>query len=441
MAAAGRTAAAGSAPGGSTPLSAQYAAAAHALARVLAGESLNVAREAALGALGDPRARAGAQSFLYATLRAYGVAPALLRALLDRRVADGVLTALLHIALVDLRANVPHAHTLVDQSVRAAEALGRTPAKGLVNAVLRNYLRHRDALERGLARDPQARWQHPAWWIDQVRQAYPGAWQRVLEAGNGPPPFCIRVNARMSSVHDYAERLTGTGLASRAAGPDALIVDPPVPVDRLPGFHQGACSVQDAGAQRAARLLGLAAGQRVLDACAAPGGKSAHILECAEVQLTALEVDAGRAARIEENLARLRLGAQVIVGDAKDPAGWWDGRPFERILVDVPCTASGVARRHPDVKWLRRKSDIGQFARTQQDILRGLWPLLARSGKLLYVTCSVFPQENQGVVETLVAALPDARHIPLPELPDGQLLPDPEHDGFYYALIEKRDAA
>jgi 16S rRNA (cytosine967-C5)-methyltransferase len=361
-----------------------------------------------------------------------------LQALLKRPVTDNVLNALLYVALVDIRANLAHAHTLVDQAVHAAAVLGRTAAKGLVNAVLRNYLRHRTPLEEGLAADPQAHWQHPRWWIERVRAAYPDAWREVLTAANAAPPFCLRVNIRLGTVDGYAGRLAEAGLAARPAGADGLIVHPAVPVDRLPGFHEGLCSVQDAGAQRAARLLDVSSGQRVLDACAAPGGKATHLAELADVDLLALDVDTARAARIEEILARLRLRARVAVGDARDPAGWWDGRPFDRILADVPCSASGIARRHPDVKWLRRNADITQFVRVQHDLVRALWPLLAPGGKFLYATCSVFPEENQGIREMMVASFPDAMHIRLPDLPDGQLLPAADHDGFYYALFEKK---
>jgi len=316
--------------------------------------------------------------------------------------------------------------------------LGRTPARGLVNAVLRSYLRRREALEQALDVDLQARWQHPRWWISLARAAYPHDWQDALRAANAPPPLCLRVNRRAGTVAGYAELLAAAGFASRPAGAAGLLVEPAVPVDRLPGFHQGLCSVQDAGAQRAAVLLDATDGQRVLDACAAPGSKAAHVLELADVDLLALDVDVQRLGRIEENLARLRLRARVRAGDAAAPQGWWDGRLFDRIVADVPCSASGVARRHPDVKWLRRKSDVARFARMQQAIVRGLWPLLAPGGKFLYATCSVFPEENEGVVQALVAAFADTLRVNVLDPPRGQLLPAADHDGFFYALLEKK---
>jgi 16S rRNA (cytosine967-C5)-methyltransferase len=234
-------------------------------------------------------------------------------------------------------------------------------------------------------------------------------------------------------------QLTQRDLSSRLVAPDALQLDKPVPVDRLPGFFDGMVSIQDAGAQYAARLLDIHDGMRVLDACAAPGGKTAHILELADAEMVAVDKDAGRLQRVAENLQRLQLAAQLVVGDAAEPAVWWDGKPFDRILADVPCSASGVVRRHPDIKWLRRSTDMAGFAAQQLDILRALWRLLAQDGKLLYATCSVFHQENEQVVASFLAQQPDARRLPaaLPDNLQGQLLPDNQHDGFFYALLQK----
>jgi 16S rRNA (cytosine967-C5)-methyltransferase len=207
-----------------------------------------------------------------------------------------------------------------------------------------------------------------------------------------------------------------------------------VSVDKLPGFFEGLVSVQDAGAQYAARLLDVHNGMRVLDACAAPGGKAAHILELADVELVALDKDEKRLLRVFENFQRLGLTGTLLAGDAANPAGWWDGKPFERILADVPCSATGVVRRHPDIKWLRRKKDIASFAAQQSEILQSLWVLLAQGGLLLYATCSVFKQENQDVIDGFMAKTPEARQV---SFPDGQLLPTDQHDGFFYALLQK----
>jgi 16S rRNA (cytosine967-C5)-methyltransferase len=250
--------------------------------------------------------------------------------------------------------------------------------------------------------------------------------------------MCLRVNRRRERVADYQARLAANGIMARQIDEDALLMERALPVERIPGFEEGAVSVQDAGAQRAARCLDLANGLRVLDACAAPGGKSAHILEFADVELTALDVDAARLARLERNLGRLSLRAHLARADCARLAEWWNGVAFDRILADVPCSASGVARRHPDLKWLRREQDLPAFAARQSAILDALWQVLAPDGKLLYVTCSVFPQENEEVVDAFVARTRHSRRAPLPDGAAEHWLPGAEHDGFYYALIEKQ---
>jgi len=271
-----------------------------------------------------------------------------------------------------------------------------------------------------------------------VRTTYRVGWQAILAAGNSHPPMCLRVNRRRSDVQAYQAELSRQGMSARACGADALLLERPVPIDRLPGFAVGHVSVQDLGAQRAAHLLELAPGQRVLDACAAPGGKSAHILELAEVALTALDIDAVRAARISPNLVRLGLRADVRVGDAVQSSQWWNGEPFDRILADVPCSASGIARRHPDIKWLRREQDLPAFATRQLAIITELWRLLAAGGKLLYATCSIFAEENERVVDSFIGVEPLARRLALRDGQPAQWPPSAEHDGFYYALIEKQ---
>jgi 16S rRNA (cytosine967-C5)-methyltransferase len=299
-------------------------------------------------------------------------------------------------------------------------------------------LRERERIEpRVLAREP-ARYRHPQWWIDRLRRAYPDAWTRILEAGNGHPPMTLRVNRRRVETTAYVARLAAAGIGARFLGREAVQLDAPRPVGEVPGFGDGEVSVQDAGAQLAAHLLDVEDGMRVLDACAAPGGKTAHILELARVELLALDNDAARTARIGANLARLGLAASVQTGDAAVPVQWWDGRPFDRILLDAPCTASGVVRRHPDIKWLRRDADVAAFARRQVALLAALWPLVAPGGKLLYATCSVFPEENNEPVARFAASRADAERIGLPEPGGGQLLPNGDHDGFFYALLRKR---
>ena len=411
--------------------------AARMVARVAGGRSLaeefsRVAEE------GLETPRAALLDLTHGTLRAYGRVQFIVRELSRRGQPERLVEALLWCSLYALESGRYADYTVVDQAVRACALLERWTAKGYVNGLLRSYLRERASFARRIGASEEAAYQHPQWWIDLARSAYPGEWQAVLAAGNSHPPMSLRVNTRRLSVPQYGARLAAAGIAARPLGGAALLLERAVPAERLPGFEQGDVSVQDAGAQRAARCLDLAQGQRVLDACAAPGGKAAHILESADVTLIALEADAARSVRIERNLERLGLAATIRTADCTRLDAWWDGAPFERILADVPCSASGVVRRHPDMKWLRRASDLPAFAARQAAILDALWHALAVDGKLLYVTCSLFPQENEQLVEAFVARAQGARRLPLPDAAPAQWLPGAEHDGFFYALIEKQ---
>jgi len=420
----------------SAELAPALAEAARTVAAVAAGRSLSDAMQRR-AEHADDSLRAAQADLCYSTLRAYGRVQAIVEALSRKGLPEPRLQALLWCALTALEGGRYAPYTVVDQAVRAAALLELWPARGYVNGLLRSYLREREPLERQLARDAQAQFQHPRWWIEAVQRSCPQDWRAVLAAGNTHPPMCLRVNRRRTSLEAYAARLAAAGIAARRVGDAALLLAKPLPVERLPGFAEGEVSVQDAGAQRAVPLLDLAPGQRVLDACAAPGGKSAHILESAEVALTALDADAARAARIDAGLERLGLAATVHAADCTVPAQWWDGKPFVRILADVPCSGSGVARRHPDSKWLRRAEDLPALARRQAAILEALWPVLAAGGKLLYVTCSMFAEENGAVVDGFCARTPDARRAALPGGAPAQLLPGPEHDGFFFALLVK----
>lgn len=411
-------------------------AAARAVAAVIGGRNL----DAALAALELPAAvRPAVMDLSYTTLRRYGRGDFLLARLMDRPPGDVELRGLLLAALCRLELRREETHTTVDQAVTAAATLARGKYKALVNGVLRNFLRRCDELTAAVAGDEAARWQHPAWWLVQLRGAYPEHWREIAEAGNGRAPMTLRINRRRTATADYCAMLAAADIGATALGDSAVKLDKPVPVDRLPGFAAGLVSVQDWGAQQAALLLDARAGMRVLDACAAPGGKSAHLLELADVELTALELDAARAGRIGENLDRLGLAAEVQVADCRELAAWWDGRRFDRILADVPCSASGVARRHPDIKWLRRPTDVARCAAMQGQILDALWQTLAPGGTMLYATCSLFPDENAGQVAAFVARHGDARRLTTHgEHNDWQLTPDADHDGFYYALLAKR---
>lgn len=409
---------------------------------VLDRHSLSAALDAMRRDTADPRRRAATQDLAYGVLRQYGRLNHILNALLARPLAPPGLAGPLLVALFELgRANAP-AYAVVDAAVREAGRMAPR-AKGLVNAVLRNYLRRRAALDAAAAADPTGRWNFPLWWIEHLQAAYPERWSELLDAANTPPPMSLRIQRRRIGAAAYRARLTSAGIPFLEHGEWALTLERPLAVENIPGFGEGEVSVQDLGAQQAAGLLAPQPGERVLDACAAPGGKSAHLLELADIELVALDVDGARLARVEAGLARLGLKATLGLADAGRPADWWDGRPFDRILLDAPCTASGVVRRHPDGKWLKRPEDITRLAAEQARLLDALWPLLAPGGTLLYATCSLFPEENGLQAESFLARHSDARRelvgafAGLDWVEEGQLLPTREHDGFFYARFVK----
>ena len=418
--------------------------AAQAVAAVKSGAALPQALARIFAANTAPaQARGAIQDISYRTMRHLGRAEALLAAMTSKAPEPALLHGLLCCALALISdpdvpaADAPYnAFTVVDQAVTAAASdLSIAHAKGMVNAVLRRFLREREALLQQVLRNPVAQWNYPAWWIDAIKSTYPGDWQAILAAGNALPPLTLRVNCRKITVADYMHSLSEQGVAATQVGPFALRLAQAVPVNRIPGFEQGQVSVQDAAAQLAAPLLDLQAGMRVLDACAAPGGKTGHILECADVDLLAQDSDSRRLPRIDENLQRLQLHAELKVGDA-GARDWWDGRAFDRILADVPCTASGIVRRHPDIRWLRRKADAGQLAKVAQGILDNLWSMLRPGGKLLFVTCSLWPQESEAQAAAF-AVRNQAIRLSAP----GQLLPTAntlyDRDGLFYALFQK----
>jgi 16S rRNA (cytosine967-C5)-methyltransferase len=418
------------------------------------GESLGAALPRELRALDDPRQRALAQELAFGTLRWYLRLDAVLRLLLRQalRRKDRDIHALLLVGLYQLLILEMSPHAAVNETAEAARACGKPWAVALLNGVLRNAQRRADELLAVVERDPVARWSHPDWWVAQLREDWPQQWRQVLQAGNQRPPMVLRVNRRRADVRGYLRKLQVAGVCARplACASSAVCLDSPLGVDQLPGFRDGLVSVQDAAAQQAVALLDLAAGQRVLDACAAPGGKTGHILEteAALAELIAIDADKRRLDMIRDNLSRLQLEARLIVADAGQPAHWWDGEPFDRILLDAPCSASGVVRRHPDIKLLRRRDDLGPLSRQQRSLLDALWPLLAPGGILLYVTCSVFRQENSEAVHAFMARHADAKELPL-DLPWGlaqpvgrQILPGEQGmDGFYFARLTKIAAA
>lgn len=472
------------APGHSLPLSQLLGRCANAVAAVRKGQSLNEA----LAATPAPE-RPGTQALAFTVMRRMGLAQALRHKLVPKAPHPWV-DALLISALALIDEGGYDEHTLVDQAVQACKKkpkIGQA-ASGLVNAVLRRFLRERTELIASLADDEVARHNHPGWWIRRLKKDWPEHWQDILAANQAQPPLTLRVNTRHGSVAAYRERLVAAGLlpadatsASRAPdaaeapvgtaptarhaptplGPEPIVLPRAVPVGQLPGFAEGDASVQDASAQWAAPLLlqaggtTLPAGARVLDACAAPGGKTAHLLELGDFDVTALDADPERLKRIADTLGRLGLKARTLAADASRPADWWDGQPFDAILLDAPCSASGIVRRHPDARWLRRDTDIAALAGIQDAILDALWPLLKPGGHLLYCTCSVFREEGQDRIDAFLQRTPGAQALPAP----GHILPvvecpktashrplgsplqgapaaDPG-DGFFHALLAK----
>ena len=413
--------------------------------QVLAGTNLTHALSAALSSAPKGVAsvlttqqRGALQDLSYGTLRFYGQLVRVLDQLLHKPVQDKQLRCLLLVALYQLQHTKAAPHTIVDHAVQVARQ-HNVAAGGLANAVLRNFLRAREKLLEVASANEEGRYSYPQWWIAAVQAQYGAASEAILMAGNRHPPMTLRVNCRRTSPTEYLALLARHGIQASPIGSDGVILGRSLPVSKLPGFFDGLASVQDAGAQCAAHLLDAKDGMRVLDACAAPGGKSAHLLELAQIDLLALDKNVQRLGLIDENLQRLQLHAHLISGDAAQPTDWWNGKPFHRILADVPCSASGVVRRHPDIKWLRRPGDINEFAQQQLAILRALWQLLERDGKLLYATCSIFERENQQVIDKFLAEHVDGRQLPLsaPNLSRGQISPDDQHDGFFYALLQK----
>jgi 16S rRNA (cytosine967-C5)-methyltransferase len=434
------------------PLWRQLHAVAALVLAVRAGQSTTTALAQTPSAL-----RPGVQALGFAVLRQLGTAQALREQLAKKppaREADALLCAALALAL----GTDYDAHTLVNQTVEAAKHSAATRGQApFINACLRRFLRERDALLAQVHTQAVARWNHPAWWVAQLERDHPQHWQQILQANNTQAPLTLRLDTRKQSLAGYLSALAALNIEASPNGAQGLSLRRAQPVSALPGYAEGWFSVQDAAAQLAAPLLlqGLTptgARLRLLDACAAPGGKTAHLLELApNADVLALDIDSQRCERIHENLQRLQLSATVRVADAAKPQDWWDGQAFDGILLDAPCTASGIVRRHPDVRWLRRESDVAQLAVQQHLLLQKLWPLLRPGGRLLYCTCSVFRQEGADQIQTFLLnnsnalLLPSPGHLlpqsesEAPQLPDNGLhdLAPRDRDGFFYALLQK----
>lgn len=427
------------------------AIAATVLAQVLGqGRSLTLILPPAVAHLSE-RDQAFTRTLCYGVLRWLPRLEYLAQKLLRKplRARDADLYALLLVGLYQLTELGTPSHAALSETVAAAEKLGKPWAKKLINATLRAYLRNETALQAQVNSSETAHSAHPRWLLETIRHSWPEHWPHIITANNGHPPLSLRINRLRDNRARYLQELERNGIKAYAIPytESGVMLDQPCQVTALPGFLEGRVSVQDGAGQRAAPLLALAPGQRVLDACAAPGGKTCHILElepCLET-LIALDQEAARLERLESNLRRLQLKAQVVRGDATQPQNWWNGICFDRILLDAPCSGSGVIRRHPDIKALRRKSDISSLVALQKRLLSALWPLLAPGGLLLYCTCSILPVENAQQISEFLLAHPDAKERPLevpwglPQTAGRQLLTGTEGlDGFYYACLEKR---
>ena len=434
-------------------LSHSLLAAASSVAAVESGQSLTEA-------LADvhPDVRPAAQALAFYAMRHWGWAKAVRRTLVEREPASATMYALIGLSLLLLDASIRareespaagtpvySAHTLVDQAVQATQWHRSTASfKGLVNAVLRRFQRERAVILSRIENDLEATWNHPRWWIESLQKNYPQNWQALLAAANAHPPLTLRVNIRATTRETVERAFAEQGIETTPFGVAGLVLRVPRPITSLPGYAQGWWSVQDAGAQLAAPMLDVKDGMQVLDACAAPGGKTAHLLELAKVDLTALDVDATRLERVHQNLKRLglmRRGVRLVAESAIKTHIWWDGKPFDAVLADLPCTASGIVSRHPDIRWLRRAQDVQQTAKLAREILDSLWSVVAPGGKLLMVTCSIFPEEGEQQAQAFAARHAQAERLSAP----GQLsphLPDAEHpagyDGFFYALFTRR---
>lgn len=423
--------------------------AARIIDNVTEGRSLSDCLEPSLTSIKDSRDRGFVQALCYGVCRFYTRLDVILSHLLEKpmNAKDSDVHALLLVGLYQLMAMRIPDYAAVTETVNATEMLNKNWARGLVNAILRSYLRQREDIEQAIQTDPEALYAHPEWWIDEIKEAWPQQWQAILDANNQHPPFSLRVNQQRLSRDQYLEKLQEANHSAHII-PETkcgIILDEPIAAEELPGFFAGDISVQDGAAQIAAELLALSPHQRILDACAAPGGKLVHMLEI-EPQLTiiAIEKDKTRIPSIKENLTRLNMQAQCICNDAANVDAWWDKQLFDRILLDAPCSASGVVRRHPDIKLLRQPEDMEALAKEQHYLLKSLWPLLKPGGLFLYVTCSIFPEENERVLQSFLATHADAQEEKIDATwglacdIGRQILPGMHQmDGFYFALLKK----
>ena len=390
-----------------------------------------------------PQQKSVAIFLAYGAIRYLGENQFFIQQLIDKKITNKKIEALLCVALFQLNHDQSTCFTVVNEAVEAAKLINKSWAGSFVNGVLRNFIRQKEKLQTELKNDEEAFYSYPLWWINLIKQNYPKDWKSILLNGNKHPPLTLRINERQTNLKQYEEKLKSEAISYRVLGNIALELTQPTPVEKIPGFMDGEVSIQDFGAQLAAKLLDLQDGQFCLDACSAPGGKTGHMLEIADIELVSIDQQKDRLYKVKENLERLHLHAYLKCADLTAVNTWWNEKLFDRILLDAPCSASGVVRRHVDIKWLRRPRDIEKFAKQQEAMLEAMWQLLKKGGKLLYATCSIFYDENQKVINHFIKEHTDAKEVKWSvdseySKYENQLIPSENHDGFFYALLEKK---
>jgi len=381
------------------------------------------------------------KDMVYGALRDLGKSYFFINKLVKNKIENKCLESLLHIVLFQINNARSNDFTLVNQAVDAAKRIDHKKSS-FINGVLRNFLRNKNNLQKELKENESANYSYPSWWIKKTKKQYPKDWQKILNIGNQHPPLTLRTNLKKISVKEYLKILKKNKIDYSFVGDECLILKKPIDANKIPGFLDGKISVQDFGAQLAAHLIDLKENQKVLDACSAPGGKACHMIELKSIKLLAVESNRQRVNKIKENVQRLNLKLEILNKKIDKKNDWWNKEYFDRILLDVPCSASGIVRRHIDIKWLRRKNDFNKFGDNQLDLIRSVWPMLKKNGKLLYVTCSIFEEENRNVIESFKKELKDISELNI-EFPSNvvhiknQLLPSDNHDGLFYALLQK----
>ena len=382
------------------------------------------------------------KDMVYGAIRDLGKSNFYINKLVKNKIENRCLEGLLHIALFQITHERSNNFTLVNEAVDAAKKIDHKKS-AFINAVLRNFLRKKDELQQELNEDESSVYSYPNWWIQKVKNQYPKNWKDILTIGNQRPPLALRINLKKIGVNEYSAILDKHEINHTLVGGECLIINIPLGVDKIPGFLEGKVSVQDFGAQLAGHLIDLKKGHKVLDACSAPGGKACHMLELNSIELLAIESDKKRTNKIQENVDRQGLKAKILNEKISSQNKWWDKECFDRILLDVPCSASGIVRRHVDIKWLRRINDFKNFGENQQSLLRSVWPMLKENGKLLYITCSIFEEENRDVIEKFKQDAGNVSELSI-NFPsnvthiNNQILPSENHDGLFYALLQKK---